>query len=192
MNFKAYDILATLVPGFIFQMVMLSVLKMDYNKDYIIPYTASAFLLGYILNTLSSWLEDFYYFTWGGKPSSLLLQGKNIWKVRFYEFEKAKALLIEDSSIDNPNDDQLFAIAARTINGNVNSRVSDFNSNYAFARAILTTMLIATIILIINNHDDYLYYLTLFPILFITWLRCKQRAFYYSKEVLNEYMKTKT
>jgi hypothetical protein len=36
------------------------------------------------------------------------------------------------------------------------------------------------------------YYVLLLPLLFISWLRCKQRGYYYAREVLNEYVKKET
>ena len=49
MNFKAYDILSSLVPGFIVLMVLLNFVNIEYNKDWLIPYTAFAFLLGFVI-----------------------------------------------------------------------------------------------------------------------------------------------
>ncbi len=145
MNFKAYDILSSLIPGFIVLLVLLKLFGLNYDKDYVIAYTAIAFLIGYVVNTLSSWLEDFYYFTWGGKPSNNLLEGKGVWKVKFYEHEKAKNCLIQETQSTNPTNDHLFSIAMRYANGKKDSRVDDFNANYAFARVLLTTSIVITI-----------------------------------------------
>lgn len=191
MSFKPYDILSSLVPGFIMLLALLNFLGIDYDKDYVVGYTAVAFLIGFIINTLSSWLEEFYFWTWGGKPSSKLLEGKNIWKVEFYDFDKAKNLLTIDSQKNNPSTDHLFSIAMRKTNSLKDSRIQDFNANYSFSRVLLTTVFISTIILLIRNYLDWRYYVVLLPLLIIVWLRCKQRGYYYSREVLNEYLKTK-
>ena len=155
----------------------------------ILAYTAIAFLLGYIINTLSSWLEDFYFFTWRGNPSQRLLEGKDVWKVRFYQSEKAKSLLLKEWGDNVSTNHQLFSIAMRHANGN--SRTDDFNAMYAFSRSLLTTVFVGTIILLIENYDNWKYYACLFPLLIMVWLRCKQRAYYYAREVLNEYLKLK-
>ena len=191
MNFKAYDILSSLIPGFLVLLVLLNIFGFTYDKDYVIAYTAIAFLIGYVMNTLSSWLEDFYYFTWGGKPSNNLLDGKRIWKVTFYEHEKAKDSLIQESQKINPSNDHLFSIAMRYANGKKDSRVDDFNANYAFSRVLLTTALVIAVSQIALNYDDLRYYAILIPTLIIIWIRCKQRGYYYAKEVLNEYLKGK-
>lgn len=191
MNFKAYDILSSLIPGFLAILVGLNAFDLKFDKDMVVAYTAIAFLLGYLMNTISSWLEDFYFLTWGGKPSDRLLEGKGIWKVKFYHQVKTKSLLLTDCSNPNAKNDELFFVAMRYANGSKDTRVDDFNALYAFSRSLLTTVFIGTIILLFENFKDWRYYVTLIPSLLIVWLRCKQRAYYYVREVLNTYLKSK-
>ena len=191
MKFKFYDVLSHLIPGFIILFFALYVLEIDYDNKYLVPATAIAFLVGFFNNTLSSWLEDFYFFTWGGKPSSNLINGKNFWKVKFYSSEEVKILLAKESKNRKPSDDELFSIAMRYATPEVNSRVEDFNANYAFSRAILTTVIIISFLALMRFYDNiYVYPLALIAII-ITWLRCKQRAYYFSREVLKTYLKQK-
>jgi len=192
MNFKAYDILSSLVPGFLTLLILLNALGLEYDKDLVIAYTAIAFVLGYVMNTISSWMEDFFFFTWGGKPSNNLLEGKDIWKVRFYESSKAKKLLAAEAANPSASNNALFSIAMRYANGQKDGRADDFNANYAFSRNLLTTILIGTTLLLIKNYRSWEYYVLFIPFLFIAWLRCKQRAYYYAREVLNIYLKIKT
>lgn len=182
MNFKAYDIFSSLIPGFIILIVILDFLDWGYNKDYILPYTAFAFLLGYCVNSICSWLEDFYYWTWRGKPSVKLLEGKQIWKVKFHQYAIAKELLIKDCKEENPTNDYLFSLAKLYVIGNKDSRVEDFNMHYAFSRSLLTTVLISTILLLIKNYDEISVYFITIPLLLGAWLRSKQRAYYYARE----------
>lgn len=191
MKFKAYDILSTLIPGFLILFGLLRFLEISYDKDQAIPYTAAAFLLGYIMNTISSWLEDFYFFTWGGKPSNNLLKGKDIWKVRFYEHKKTLDFLKSDTTNPNPSDNALFAIAMREANSIKDTRVEDFNSLYAFSRVLLTTVLITSIFILIRYSNDWRYYVICIPVVLIIWLRAKQRGYYYAREVLSVYLESK-
>ncbi len=188
-NFKIYDILSSLIPGFLLLILLLDFLNIKFEKDFIIIYTAAAFVLGYLINTIGSWLEDFYFFTWRGKPSNRLLDGKGIWKVKFCEYEKAKLLLIKEAPANYTND-VLFNIAMRYANGSKDTRVDDFNSLYVFSRSILTTAIISLVIFIIGQFD-YRYYICLIPLLIVFWIRCKQRGYFYAKEVLNTYLKLK-
>jgi hypothetical protein len=68
MNFSLYDLLSQLVPGFIVYLSMLKALNVQWDKDYVVASTIIAFFIGFFVNTLASWLEDFYYITWGGSP----------------------------------------------------------------------------------------------------------------------------
>lgn len=190
MNFKIYDIVSLLIPGFIILFILIYSFDIPFNNDSIVFSTAIAFVLGFIINTLSSWLETFYYFTWGGKPSDKILNGENIWKVKFYKSKEVKELLLKESINDSPSNDELFSIALSHVNEN-DSKIENLNAYYSFSRSLLTTVLISSIILIANNNFNLNYYFILIPALIIIWLRCKQRGFYYVREVLNEYMQQK-
>ena len=154
MNFKIYDVLSSLVPGFLLLMAILELFNLSFNKEMIVPYTALAFLLGFLINTISSWLEDFYFLTWTGKPSNCLLNGRDIWKVRFYQSQSVRELLKTESKNDKSTNDELFSIAMRYANQK-DSRVEDFNATYAFSRSILTTVLIGGVFLLIRNYTDW-------------------------------------
>ncbi len=191
MTFKSYDILSSLLPGFLFLLGLQNILGMSFDKDLVVAYTAVAFLLGYVINTVSSWIEDLYFITWGGKPSTRLIEGKDIWKVKFYHSSKVKQLLLSEAS-SNPSSDEMFSIAMRYANGAKDTRVDDFNGMYALSRSLLTTVFFCTIFLIIEHYNEWKYYASLLPILLILWIRCKQRAYYYAREVLTVYLKIKT
>lgn len=190
MNFKIYDVLSSLVPGFLLLMAILELFNLSFNKEMIVPYTALAFLLGYLINAISSWLEDLYYLTWMGKPSDCLLTGQDIWKVRFYHSQRVRELLKAEAQNEKSTNDELFSIAMLYANQK-DSRVEDFNATYAFSRSILTTVLIGGVFLLIRNYNDWTYYLMIIPVLLVVWLRCKQRGYYYAREVLNVYLKIK-
>ena len=125
-----------------------------------------------------------------GKPSDRLLNDKDIWKVRFYHSQKAKDSLKAETTNPNPSNDELFSIAMRYANQK-ESRVEDFNAAYAFSRSLLTCVVIGGIFLLIRNQIDWKFYVLILPTIIIVWLRCKQRGYYYAREVLNVYLKTK-
>lgn len=191
MKFKFYDILSHIIPGFVVYLVYLEFTGEKFDKDFAIPATVIAFVLGYFVNTLASWAEDFYYWTWGGKPSNNLIDGKDIWKVRFYEHGKTKIFLEEDYGEECSNNDILFGIAMRHATPDVNSRVADFNASYAFSRVILTTILIASGLMIYLYYDFLEVYFVAIPLITVAWYRCKQRAYYFAREVLKTYLNIK-
>jgi len=190
MNFKIYDIVSLLIPGFIILFVVIHSFDITFNDVSIIFSTAIAFVLGFIINTLSSWLEGFYYFTWGGKPSDEILEGKNIWKVKFYKSNEVKELLLKEANDESPTNDELFSIALSHVNEK-DSRIENLSAYYSFSRSLLTTVTVSLLILIADDNFNQLYFFILFPLLIIIWLRCKQRGYYYVREVLDVFLKTK-
>lgn len=204
MEFKYFDVLSNLVVGYVLLVIGMYAFQIEYNSDYTVAYLAMAFLCGYLINAVSSLLEPVYYFTIGGKPSNRLLNdgtekhGKfyhlfiprntGIRKVRFYETTAVRKLLLEGIESENPKEDRLFGRAMRAVNGNQDSRVPDFNAHYALSRTILTTVLISATLVIYTNPSNWHSYLSIALVL-ICWNRYKERAYYYAREVLNEYLK---
>lgn len=204
MEFKYYDVLSNLVVGYVLLVIGMYAFQIEYNSDYTVAYLAMAFLCGYLINAVSSLLEPVYYFTIGGKPSNRLLNdgtekhGKfyhffippntGIRKVRFYETIAVRKLLLEGIENENPKEDRLFGRAMRAVNGNQDSRVPDFNAHYALSRTILTTVLISATLVIYTNPSNWHSYLSIALVL-ICLNRYKERAYYYAREVLNEYLK---
>ena len=204
MEFKYYDVLSSLVVGYVLLVIGMYAFQIEYNSDYTVAYLAMAFLCGYLINAVSSLLEPVYYFTIGGKPSNRLLndgtekhekiyhffipRNTGIRKVRFYETTVVRKLLVEGIENENPKEDRLFGRAMRAVNGNQDSRVPDFNAHYALSRTILTTVLISATLVIYTNPSNWHSYLSIVLVL-ICWNRYKERAYYYAREVLNEYLK---
>lgn len=203
MNFKYYDVLSSLVMGYVALVFGMHTLQLEYDNYYTAAYLAVAFLCGYIINSIGSLLEPFYYFTIGGKPSTRLLNEdpkKHNWlyhvfipkntgikKVRFYETKTVRLILLKGIEDENPPEDRLFNKAKSAVNSDQNSRVHDFNAHYAQSRSILTTVLVSAIFVIVAYPDCWQSYISI-PIVFVCWNRYKERAYYYAREVLNEYL----
>lgn len=204
MEFKYYDVLSSLVVGYVVLIIGMYSFQIEYNSDYTVAYLAIAFLCGYIINSIGSLLEPIYYFTIGGKPSNRLLDDskkKHCWfynlfvpkntgikKARFYETATARKLLLEGFEDEDPKEDRLFSKAMRTVNGDQDTRVPDFLAHYALSRTILTTVLISSLFIIYANPNNWQSYLSIVLVL-ICWNRYRERAYYYAREVLNEYLK---
>ena len=204
MEFKYYDVLSSLVVGYVVLIIGMYSFQIEYNSDYTVAYLAIAFLCGYIINSIGSLLEPIYYFTIGGKPSNRLLDDgkkKHCWfynlfvpkntgikKARFYETTTARKLLLEGFEDEDPKEDRLFSKAMRTVNGDQDTRVPDFLAHYALSRTILTTVLISSLLIIYANPTNWQSYLSIVLVL-ICWNRYRERAYYYAREVLNEYLK---
>lgn len=196
MDFKYYDLLSSIIIGYFTMMAYLFAFGIDYNEEYSIAYIAAAYVVGYLINSISSLLEPFWYKSIGGIPSDKLLTieaGKTytgISKVRFYEAEKAIQLLKAETGDANASTRKMFACAMRLTNGDSSTRVQDFNAQYAFSRVLLTTIFFVTIAVISTHYGVWQSYLLLIALV-ICWNRFKERGYYYAREVLNEYLKQK-
>lgn len=183
--------------GYIILMAGLSLFSIPFNKDWSIPYLAIAYVIGYLVNSLGSMIEDSYYFLIGGMPSDKLLsidenkEYTGIDKVRFYYAKETIALLQEEIGNPNASTAKMFAKAMPYSDSDTSTRVPDFNAQYAFSRTLLTTMIMVCLMLIPQNYDNIEYWFLLIP-LYITGRRYKERGYYYAREVLKVYYHKKT
>ena len=69
MDFKYYDLLSSIIIGYFTMMAYLFAFGIDYNEEYSIAYIAAAYVVGYLINSISSLLEPFWYKSIGGIPS---------------------------------------------------------------------------------------------------------------------------
>jgi len=144
--------------------------------------------LGYFVNTIGSWLENFYRFFYKGKPSVNLLKGKDIPKVKFYRSKEVREQLKNECKDENPSKEKLFSIAMSYANQSDNSRVSDFNACYALSRSFLTVLLIIFILLVVKLYISAWVYIIMIPLILISWKRLMERDYYYAREVLFTYL----
>jgi len=185
MSFKYYDLLSNLVPG----LLIIGVINFCFGDK--IPHIseiillALSFIVGYLNNTLSSWLEGFYRFLWGGNTINAFLNGTGIFKVRFFKGNSVKKILSGTVTTKNPSNIELFTEAMRIANDNSTTRLEDFNSMYAFSRAVLTAFLISGGMVIWTYYQSVYAYLGFLVLFIISLVRCKQRNGYYIREVLN-------
>jgi len=129
--------------------------------------------------------------SWGGKPSTQLLDGKDMWKVRFYSSQKVRSLLVEEArrmGTNDPTSDHLFQIAYTSVTSKGYQRVEDFNANYAFARSMLIGLLVVLVKYATMSPFVWKYVLAILFGFLITWYRTKQRGFYFAREVLKMYL----
>ena len=97
------------------------------------------------------------------------------------------------SELEDPvaNPKKMFGKAMSYSNSNSDTRVPDFNAQYAFSRVMLTLSLVVGIILAFDYYCYWWYWLILGTTIILLWNRCKERGYYYAKEVLIKYMKNK-
>ncbi|MCG2714856.1 MAG: hypothetical protein L6422_00995 [Candidatus Marinimicrobia bacterium] len=155
-----------------------------------VPALALAFVIGYVVNAISSWSECILFWTWCGKPSDRMLTGNSIRKVKFYQQAMVKEMLTKESENDKPSNDELFSIAMR--HAISSTKVTDFNGLYAFSRSILISIIFASIILNIHFWINWSVMIISILLVVVLWIRSKQNGYYYVREVLNTYLSVKT
>lgn len=190
MNFNAYDLVSHLVPGYLIVFYFRNWLGIELKDIGSLAIVAIAFALGFFVQTLASWFEDVLFFTWGGKPSTMLLKGKQIWKVRFHSWKDARESLILETS-ENSNEDQMFEVAQRVVNAKKLDRVGSFNALYAFTRVMVITFLLILISRFFEKVINWKEIVIFSLLIIITWVRAKQRGYYFAREVLSGYLNEK-
>lgn len=196
MNFKYYDIMSSLVSGVIISVSLNLVFDLGYTYDAV-PLIAVAYVIGYFINGLSSLLEKTYYKTMGGMPSDILLtqiERQNYTgfkRVKFYEASEAIEMLKTELNDSNASKGKMFGRAMSYSNNDEKTRVPDFNAQYAFSRVILTTSLLLSVLWLSKYYMEWWMWLVAVFIVYMSWRRCKERGYYYAREVLTAYLRKK-
>ena len=204
MKFKYYDTLNILISGGTFLYVLAEVLEWKILNQNIIVILPISYLIGYFMNTIGAFLEPIYYWLIGGVPSDCLLTPPKtchfckktlnytgFWRIRFYEYDKAIQLLKDELNDAHASTKKMFGKAMTYSNSNNESRVPDFNAQYAFSRVIFTLVWLSSIILSPLYYNVLWGWLLVLALVIISGIRYKERGYYYAKEVLIEYIKSK-
>lgn len=188
--------MSSLVSGVIVAESINIVFDLGYAYDAL-PLMAVAYVIGYFINGLSSLLENIFYKTMGGMPSNILLTPKEgqcytgYKRVRFYEARKVIELLKTELGDNNAPLGKMFGRAMSYSNDDDKTRVPDFNAQYVFSRVILTTSLLLSALWLSKYYAEWWMWLVAIFIIYMSWRRCKERGYYYAKEVLAVYLRKK-
>lgn len=194
MNIKFYDLLSSVITGVAIFTIVNNIFLNNIEIDEV-AYLAIGYLIGYFINAIGSRLEGILYKTIGGKPSDRLLtpiedqKWTGYRRVKFHSADEVISMLKQKLKGSDASTEKMFECAMRMVNGDKNSRVPDFNAQYALSRTVLTTTLLAVVLLAFRFYDCWLFWVVGILLLLISWNRFKERAYYYAREVLNEYMK---
>lgn len=193
MDIKYYDLLSTAIIGVVI-VTMINILFLGNIEIDSIAYLALGYLAGYFINAIGSFMEFVYHKTIGGMPSDNLLtivpgqKWTGYKRVRFYEAQRVVDTIKNELNDVNASTQKMFRYAMRKVNGQENRRVPAFNAQYAWARTILTTIILSSVMFAIHFYDEWIFWLASVSLLFISWNRFKEQGYYYAREVLNEYL----
>jgi hypothetical protein len=197
-----YDILTVIIPGTLlviwipicFPALSALVSTVNFPEAFeVIALTALAIFFGQIVQALASMIEPLIYKTWGGRPSDkALTEGLE----RYLPKDSATRIrgkLVTAVGKDT-SDMSLFLFAMQLCTGASVSRVSQFNSLYAYHRSLFVLIVLAIGLLVASvvwgaaslwTLGGQLSVLIAFAMLLVLiWYRTKQRASYYVREVL--------
>lgn len=203
MNFKYYDILSTLVSGMVLLYVLSFANSWDIEGLNVVMLLALAFILGYLLNAISAFAEPTFFWFMGGMPSNRMLtppkpncRGKirkytGFGRVRFYEYEKAIYLLREELNDTDAEPRKMFGKAITYSNTDDKTLVPVFNAHFAFSRVMLTLVIVSVAALMPLYYTQWWAWLIAVATILLAGHRCKERGYYYAREVLVEYIKVK-
>jgi hypothetical protein len=201
-KFELYDILGVVVPGLVAVGMIFGALSWTGNQIEIpaIPETlqvlvlsASAIVLGQMVQAIGSLLEPFYFWTWGGRPSDRSLRGhsKRLSAVQADLLKKRLANHILAGASHDLSDCEIFVSAMALCNHKSLGRVERFNSLYAYHRALTTLLLVSTVAtLSIIYFDDpnpraaWQVVGLQVVVMLLFWFRTKQRGAYFAEEVI--------
>lgn len=196
MEFRIYDILSSLIHGVICLGTAMQLFNWSFQDYGAMYFAALSFCIGYLINTIGSWLQKPLFWSFGGMPTKQILRkqkGKTyagISSIPFYFSEELIGALKKDLQVDCITDDKFSELMQQVARQGQNTRIKDFNCSYAFSRSMLISSLIISALLIYKSPCIWHTYLILIiPI--ISYCRCKNRAFHYAKEVAMEYLHTR-
>lgn len=172
MKLRFYDIVSQLIPGLMVYFSFMYLWDVPQQWQKFLPAFAFAMALGFGINAISSWLQPIYYWTWGGKPSTQLLNGIDIPKGRFYQKEQVAKWLEEN--YPGYSTDALFEVAYQKAKNAANENVRIFNDNYAYARSLVTTGLILAVLFLSQYYCIWWVWLVTIFVLLMLWQRARE------------------
>jgi hypothetical protein len=226
LQFKIFDIIAKLVPGLLIMTILLpftyflsggldgelskSLLAFkDYSAITTSVFFAICFIIGTIINMLSSDFEEVLWKLWGGRPSNLLLNDKvkskplnNPKEILAFLQEKTNIPALQEKTSEQLRDKdfgRLFQTAKNICNNQKDKtksdeRIEDFLNSYILMRNLLVTMIfnIAIVLLwfYLKGISIWLF-LSLLLITFLIYQRCKKQGIYHTREVFNRAYSTR-
>lgn len=201
-KFDFYDVFGVLIPGTLL-LAWIAVCFPQIGQPgtaanlpdafVVVVLTALAVFLGQLLQAGASLLEPFLFKTWSGRPSDLAVGGQ----LESFLPQDAVDRITEKLRVAAGRDIEgrsLFLYAMQASESATPSRISRFNSLYAYHRGLLALSVIAFVILLLSLFwgganswatPGKVVALLLIPLVTVlVWHRTWQRACYYVREVL--------
>jgi hypothetical protein len=202
-KFELYDVIGILIPGAIalglsciaFPDVANRFSTAGFPQAFsVICLIAVAMLFGQLIQAVASLLEPLLYWTWRGRPSERAL--KRGLGNRYFPIDSAQRIRakLARSLGTGVSDRSLFLYAMQRAETSGNPRVARFNALFAYHRAMLALIVVGLVLVITSMRwgaiarwplgEKTVIVAAIVALLLITWVRAKQRGYYYVREVL--------
>lgn len=181
-------------------MTQLSAFK-DFSGIITSIFLVISYVTGYIIHAMGSWIEPILWFTWKGRPSELLLKNKTkrlglvgvdaILK-HLVKYAIERGIVIDKQEELTQSEYRSLFQVAKTLaytkaEGSIKERMAEFNNSYIFARNILISVfltLLSSFHWVWNGIIEWWWILALIVLQILLWYRCRDKAIYYSREIL--------
>ncbi|MEL6852729.1 MAG: hypothetical protein AAFP92_29740 [Bacteroidota bacterium] len=207
MKFSTYTLLSQLILGYVW-LVFGGILWIEATSNvniekFAIVGAPIAIVLGYFINTFSSWIENGLFWLWRGKPSRRLIEGTANGKIIFYSHKELRKLIQQDLGkyySDQPTSDpkeldELFGHTLSFVSSGPN-RYEEFNASYAFSRGLIVTLIGGWIAFLIGQTLDVCpigaWYHLFWILILVAFFRTKERAYYLAREAIANYYRIKS
>jgi hypothetical protein len=198
-----YDAMTSLMHGTLFLMAgyalfpyamkMISPLEVSEFASSI-AFVCIAYFVGQVITSVSSMIQPFLFWTWGGMPSKLAFEGKIPDKYLSYDTVKLVRAALQKTSQNNLSDSAIFNKAmsiARKADGSLSER---HNRMYAYNRVTFCNLILVLALFVLSCFygqgkglccaQIICIVIGFLFMLLLHWHRAKQRAFYYVREVI--------
>ena len=198
-----YDIVTSFVHGTLFVMACLVLFPqcLDVVRILAVPeivatlmFVSLTYFLGQSIVAVSSILQKALFWTWGGTPSECVFNGRFPKKYLSSDMIDHVREVLKRTTSDELSDEALFLKASGIARASKGSLSERHNQMYAYNRVTITNLLLVIGLVILSRFEGLganisltgfaLLLGVLVLLLILHWIRARQRAFYYVREVL--------
>ena len=179
-----YDILSKVIPGALCFFLMGLYNWTAHEKISDVLALFFIYLIGYIVDSLSGILEGrLLYKSFRGAPSQMLMEGKSFAKIKINEINALYAYLNSNFNAIYADKQACFRKIYNMVNKTEVPRVKSFLEAYVFSSNILFAYLFSMPVFFYDHFC--LPFITVSILIgFLFWYNSKLRAYYFSKEVI--------
>lgn len=186
-----YDILSKVIPGALCFFLTGAYSWAIHQKVSDVLSLFIIYLIGYVADTLAGMLERPLLFkTFTGTPSRRLLENRSFAHIKLHQLPLLDAFITEHYPDLASNKDACFQKIYSEVNKTDVPRVSSFLQAYIFSRNIFFAFMFSAPVYLWRSFSWGLL-IAAAALATLFWLNSKYRAYYFSKEVIESFIREK-